>query len=72
MNKELALSFVGGSHVVAAQAIGVTRSAISQWPDPLPKNLEDRVLAAWARKHIKNIPAPFKRQLTPKHKAGKQ
>lgn len=66
MNKALALSFIGGTPKRAAAAVGITSSAVSQWPDELPDGLEDRVLAAWTRKHIKNIPEPFKRSELPK------
>lgn len=59
MNKALALSFIGGSHKQAAKAVGVSRSAVSQWPDPLPQGLVDRVLAAWARANAPNLPAAF-------------
>ena len=36
----------------AAALIGVSPSAVSQWPDVLPPRIEDRVLAALARKHL--------------------
>ena len=32
-----------------ARACGVTVSAVSQWPDPLPRYAEDKVLAALTR-----------------------
>jgi hypothetical protein len=35
-----------------AAVIGVSPSAVSQWPDVLPLRIEDRVLAALARKHL--------------------
>lgn len=60
MNKELALSFIGGSPQLAAKAVGVSRSAVAQWPDPLPPKLVDRVLAAWARKHVQSLPQAFR------------
>ena len=37
--------------MAAADAVGITASAISQWPDELPPRLVDRVLAALVRKH---------------------
>lgn len=52
MNKRRAIELLGGSHTSAAAACGITASAVSQWPDDLPKNIEDRVLAALARKHL--------------------
>lgn len=59
MNKELALSFIGGSPQLAAKAVGVSRSAVAQWPDPLPPKLVDRVLAAWARENVPSLPPAF-------------
>lgn len=52
MNKRRAIDLLGGSPTAAAVACGITASAVSQWPDELPKNIEDRVLAALARKHL--------------------
>lgn len=49
MNKARAIELLGGSVTTAAEAIGCTSSAISQWPDELPDRLEDRVLAALVR-----------------------
>jgi len=52
MNKAKAIELLGGTVTTAAAAVGVTPSAITQWPDELPGRLEDRVLAALARKHL--------------------
>lgn len=52
MDKRRAIELLGGTVTSAAVACGVTTSAVSQWPDELPKNIEDRVLAALARKHL--------------------
>jgi hypothetical protein len=52
MNKARALELLGGTVATAAEAIGCSSSAISQWPDELPARIEDRVLAALARKHL--------------------
>ena len=52
MTKVRAIELLGGSPTAAAERIGVTTSAISQWPDELPPRLEDRVLAALARQHL--------------------
>lgn len=52
MKKAHALKLLGGSVADAAAAIGVSSSAVSQWPDELPDRIADRVLAALARKHL--------------------
>lgn len=52
MNKQKAIDLLGGTVSAAAAAIGVTPSAITQWPDELPSRLVDRVHAALARKHL--------------------
>jgi hypothetical protein len=52
MLKSKAIELLGGTVGAAAEAVGVSPSAISQWPDDLPSRLEDRVLAALARKHL--------------------
>lgn len=49
MNKAKALSIFGGP-AKTAEAVGVSTSAISQWPDQLPEILADRIIAAVARK----------------------
>ena len=52
MEKARAIQLLGGSISSAAEAVGVTYQAIDKWPDPLPPRIEDRVLAAIARKHL--------------------
>jgi hypothetical protein len=52
MNKSKAIQLLGGSVAAAAEAVGVSQSAISQWPDELPLRISDRVLAALARRHL--------------------
>lgn len=52
MNKKRAIELLGGSPKLAAAAIGISSSAVSQWPDQLPRSVEDRVIAALARKHL--------------------
>jgi hypothetical protein len=39
-----------GSVRATADAVGVSSQAVSQWPDPLPPRIEDRVVAALARR----------------------
>ena len=52
MNKAQAIDLLGGTVAAAAEAIGVTYQAVYKWPDVLPAAIEDRVLAALARKHL--------------------
>jgi DNA-binding transcriptional regulator YdaS (Cro superfamily) len=52
MDKAKAIELLGGTVSAAAAEVGVTPSAVTQWPDPLPQRIEDRVLAAIARKHL--------------------
>jgi DNA-binding transcriptional regulator YdaS (Cro superfamily) len=46
MTKADAIALAGGRAKALADAVGVTQSAISQWPDVLPARLADRVTAA--------------------------
>jgi len=55
MNKARALELLGGTVATAAEAIGISSAAISQWPDELPPRIEDRVLAALARKRFPDL-----------------
>jgi len=57
MNKAKALELLGGSVSSAASAIGISPSAITQWPDELPARIADRVYAAIARKAFPNLEA---------------
>lgn len=52
MLKTDAIRLLGGTNASAATAIGITASAVSQWPEVLPATIEDRVIAAIARKHL--------------------
>ena len=52
MQKTKAIELLGGSIAAAAEAIGVSYQAVSQWPYELPGRIEDRVLAVFARKHL--------------------
>lgn len=49
MKKAEAIELLGGSITAAAAAVGVSYQAVNQWPDDLPRRIEDRVLAALAR-----------------------
>lgn len=52
MKKLKAIQLLGGTHALAAAEIGISASAVSQWPEELPSRITDRVLAALARKHL--------------------
>lgn len=52
MTRDQAIALLGGTVTSAAAEIGVSYQAVNQWPDELPKRIEDRVLAALARKHL--------------------
>jgi DNA-binding transcriptional regulator YdaS (Cro superfamily) len=52
MLKTDALKLLGGTATSAAKLIGISVSAVSQWPDELPSAISDRVLAALARQHL--------------------
>lgn len=52
MKKTQAIELLGGTVTAAAAAVGVTYQAVDKWPEELPPRIEDRVLAAIARKHL--------------------
>jgi hypothetical protein len=52
VRKTKALELLGGTVTSAAKEVRLTPSAVSQWPDELTPAIEDRVLAALARKHL--------------------
>lgn len=57
MLKSKAISLLGGTATAAATAIGITPQAVADWPEELPKRIEDRVLAAlYRRQHGDEIP----------------
>jgi transposase-like protein len=58
MNKARAIELLGGTVTAAAQEIGVTPSAVTQWPDELPPRLVDRVQAALWRMQHKGVNDP--------------
>lgn len=51
MNKNEAIELFG-SRAKTAKALGVTRAAVSKWPDRLSAAVSDRVIAAAVRKGI--------------------
>lgn len=52
MLKSQAIELLGGTVTAAAASINVSYQAVDKWPDELPRRIEDRVLAALARKHL--------------------
>jgi hypothetical protein len=60
MRKTTAFVLLGPAVRDVAEAIGCSGSAVRQWPEQLPRRIEDRVLAAWARK---NMPEALREQL---------
>ncbi len=54
MDKKTVIRVVGGTVTEVARELGVTASAVSQWPDDgeLPESAQNRVLAWLARKHL--------------------
>lgn len=52
MNKTDAIQLLGGSITAAAEAVGTSYQAVSKWPDILPRRIEDRVIAAIARRRL--------------------
>jgi hypothetical protein len=52
MLKTRAIELLGGSFSAAADAIGITYQAVEKWPALLPRRIEDRVIAAIARRHL--------------------
>jgi hypothetical protein len=50
MEKAQATRVLGGTLQAAALAINISPQAYSQWPEELPRRLEDRVIAAMARR----------------------
>lgn len=61
MDKTRAIELFGGQHETA-EAIGCTWQAVHKWPDPLPRRIADRVIAAAVRLH-KRIPSDLLEEL---------
>lgn len=49
MTKTEAIDLFGGSRSEFARALGITPQAVSQWPDELEQDREDRVIGAAVR-----------------------
>lgn len=58
MDKTEAIRLLGGTVAAAASAVGITAQAVSDWPDPLPQRIADRVQAALWRRGVARIPDP--------------
>jgi len=52
MLKTRAIELLGGSVSAAADAIGITYQAVEKWPSVLSGRIEDRVVAAIARRYL--------------------
>jgi DNA-binding transcriptional regulator YdaS (Cro superfamily) len=52
MKKSEAFELLSCSLTELAELVGVTPSAVSQWPEVLTDRLADRVLAVLARRHL--------------------
>ncbi len=52
MLKTEAIEMLGGTATAAADAIGITPQAVSDWPEVLSARISDRVYAALARKQL--------------------
>ena len=55
MLKTQAIDLLGGTVTAAAHAIGISYSAVSQWPDELPPRIADRVYAVWGKKNMPEL-----------------
>lgn len=63
MLKAIAIELLGGTVTSAARAIGITHSAVSQWPEVLPKRISDRVQYAAIKASRERKPAKAKKEL---------
>lgn len=52
MQKAKAIELLGNTVASAAREIGISYQAVEKWPPVLPRRIEDRVIAAVARKHL--------------------
>ena len=59
IRKTEAIEMLGGSTREVAAALGVSYQAVDKWPEVLSDKVADRVLAAWTRRNVEGLPAPF-------------
>ena len=52
MTKDEAIALLGGTTTAAGRALGITHSAVSQWADPLPPRVLDRIHAYLYRQQM--------------------
>jgi hypothetical protein len=62
MRKSDVLKFWNGNGAAVARAVGVTRSAVQQWPDPIPEAMAYRAELASGGK-LKVDPKLYRRDL---------
>lgn len=55
MLKARAIELLGGTIASAAKEVGISYQAVDKWPDMLPSRIADRVLAAYARRHLPGV-----------------
>jgi hypothetical protein len=71
MKKSEAIELLGNAPGLVAKAVGVTPSAVAQWPEDLPTRIADRVQAALWRQDQAKKPNSKRWELTPvKPRAG--
>lgn len=62
MLKAKAIELLGGSVTAAAEAIGISYQAVDKWPPKLPPRIEDRVIAAIARRRLPELASSEQQQ----------
>jgi hypothetical protein len=71
MKKQTARELIGPDDSTMARRCGISRQAVNQWPDELPRKTADAVLAArlrleWSEAaHVRRNRIPAKLTLTP-------
>jgi len=52
MLKSKAIELLGGSVAAAAEAVGISYQAVTQWPDELPDRIAERVIGVLAKRRF--------------------